>query len=143
MTEEAEHSPIRLRACSLEDLSLISALLQDAIVPIGDIAFLKDEKSFVLVASRYCWEYDNEGSGLRVLSGLRFDSVTRVVSREIDRRDRNQFLELLSINYSDGFVAIHFSRGGAIRLEVERLTVAVQDLADPHPTTFQPRHTAE
>ena len=59
MTTEAEHSPIKLRACSLEDLSLISALLQDAIVPIGDIAFLRDEKSFVLVASRYCWEYDN------------------------------------------------------------------------------------
>ncbi|MEE2933336.1 MAG: DUF2948 family protein [Pseudomonadota bacterium] len=141
MTEEAEYSPIKLRACSLEDLSLISALLQDAIVPIGDIAFLKDEKSFVLVASRYCWEYDNKGSGLRVLSGLRFDCVKRAVSREIDRRDRNQFLELLSINYSDGFVAIHFSRGGAVRLEVERLNVAVQDLSEPHPTTFQPRHS--
>ena len=112
-------------------------------MPIGDIAFLRDEKSFVLVASRYCWEYDNEDGGLRVLAGLRFDSVKRAISRKIDRRDRNQFLELLSINYSDGFVAIHFSRGGAIRLEVECLTVAVQDLAEPHPTTFQPRHTED
>ena len=63
--------------------------------------------------------------------------------RDIDRLDRNQFLELLSVNYADGAVAMHFAGGGAIRLDVEDLIVALEDLDEPRPTTFQPRHEAD
>jgi hypothetical protein len=38
----------------------MSVLLQDAVVPIGDIVFLREKNSFVLVASRYCWECDGK-----------------------------------------------------------------------------------
>ncbi|HAA92582.1 MAG TPA: DUF2948 domain-containing protein [Rhodospirillaceae bacterium] len=140
MSEGEETAPVRLRAQSLEDLSVISALLQDAVVPIGDIAYLREENSFVLVASRYCWECDGERTGMRVLAGLRFDQVRKAAFRDIDRKNRNQFLELLSVNFADGAVAMHFAGGGAIRLDVDDLTVALEDLDEPRPTTFQPSH---
>jgi hypothetical protein len=132
--------PVRLRARSLEDLSVLSALLQDAVVPIGDIAYLAEEQSFVLVVSRYCWECGGEETGMRVLAGLRFDQVHRAGFRGIDRRNRNQFLELLSVNYAERLVAMHFAGGGVIKLDVAELTVALEDLDEPRPTTFQPRH---
>jgi len=122
-------------------LSVISALLQDAVVPIGDIAFLEEERSFVLVASRYCWECDGERTGMRVLAGLRFDQVQKATFRGIDRKNRNQFLALLSVNYADGMVAMHFAGGGAVRLEVGDLRVALEDLDEPRPTTFHPKHS--
>jgi hypothetical protein len=141
MVEDEDTGQVRLRARSLEDLSVISALLQDAVVPIGDIAFLKEEFSFVLVASRYCWECDGERTGMRVLAGLRFDHVQKAAFRSIDRKNRNQFLELLSVNYADGVVAMHFAGGGAVRLDVGELSVALEDLDQPRPTTFQPKHS--
>ena len=73
MAGDEDTGQVRLRARSLADLSVMSALLQDAVVPIGDIAFLREENSFVLVANRYCWERDGERTGMRVLAGLRFD----------------------------------------------------------------------
>jgi hypothetical protein len=144
MTEPDGSQTVRLRAQSLEDLSILSALLQDAVVPIGDIAYLEGDSSFVLVASRYCWESDDVADiSMRVLAGLRIDAVEKAQFRGIDRNDRNQFLELLSLNYADGAVALHFAGGGAIRLEVGELMIALEDLDEPRPTTFQPRHEDE
>ena len=143
MSEQDGSQTVRLRAQSLEDLSILSALLQDAVVPIGDIAYLEEDSSFVLVASRYCWENSEADFSMRVLAGLRIDAVEKAQFRDIDRSNRNQFLELLSLNYADGALALHFAGGGAIRLEVGELMVALEDLDEPRPTTFQPRHEEE
>jgi hypothetical protein len=48
-------TPIRLRAEDDEDLKIVSACLQDAILPIGDMGFLPDEKRFVMVVNRFRW----------------------------------------------------------------------------------------
>ena len=141
MADDEDSGQVRLRARSLQDLLVMSALLQDAVVLIGDIAFLREENSFVLVASRYCWECDGKRTGMRVLAGLRFDQVQKAAFRGINRKNRNQFLELLSVNYADGLVAMHFAGGGAIKLEVGALSVALEDLDAPRPTTFQPKHS--
>ena len=60
MADDEDSGQVRLRARSLQDLSVMSVLLQDAVVPIGDIVFLREKNSFVLVASRYCWECDGK-----------------------------------------------------------------------------------
>jgi hypothetical protein len=49
-------SPLKLRARDAEDLQTLAACLQDALVPLSDIAYLKPEKRFVMVANRFCWE---------------------------------------------------------------------------------------
>ena len=134
----------RLSARSVEDLSVVAALLQDAIVPVGDIAFLQDEGSFVLALSRFRWEADERSDEHeRVHAGLRFDAVRRVTYRGIDRGDRAQFLSLLTISYDDGVVVLHFSGGGQIRLDVDDLNAALEDFGEPWPVFAVPRHEGD
>lgn len=139
-----EGERLRLRARGLEDFSVLSALVQDALVPIGDIAFLESEGSFVLALNRFRWERNaSEGARERVHSGLRFDGVRRASFRGIDRRDRGRFLSLLALAYDDGVVTLNFAGGGVIRLEVDALNCALEDLAEAWPTLWTPHHEAE
>ncbi len=48
--------PLKLRAHDTEDLRALGACLQDALVPVADLAYLKAEKRFVMVANRFKWE---------------------------------------------------------------------------------------
>ena len=135
----ADHT--RLSARSVEDLAVLAALLQDAIVSVGDIAFLEDERSFVLALSRFRWETDEKSAEHeRVHAGLRFDTVRRVTYRGIDLGDRAQFLSLLTISYDDGVAVLHFSGGGQIRLEVDALNAALEDFGEPWPVFAVPTH---
>jgi hypothetical protein len=144
MTEEAGAERLRLRARRLDDLSVVSAMAQDALVQIGDIAFIEQEHSFVLALNRFRWETKaTSGARERVHSGLRFDSVNRVHFRGIDRRDRGRFLSLLAIAYDEGVVTLNFSSGGVIRLEVAALNCALEDLDEPWPTLWVPHHNTE
>ncbi len=54
--EGRESRPLKLRARDTGDLHTIAAVLQDALVPLADIAYLKPEKRFVMVANRFRWE---------------------------------------------------------------------------------------
>jgi Protein of unknown function (DUF2948) len=138
----ADHT--RLSARSVEDLMVVAALLQDAIVPVGDIAFQPDEGSFVLAVSRFRWEADERTpEHERVHAGLRFDAVRRVTYRGIDLGDRARFLSLLTLSYDDGIVALHFSGGGQIRLDVDALNVALEDFGEPWPVFAVPMHDSD
>ncbi|MGY9006559.1 MAG: DUF2948 family protein, partial [Alphaproteobacteria bacterium] len=48
--------PLKLRAIDSDDLDVLGAFLQDALVPVCDMQFIPDERRFVLVANRFCWE---------------------------------------------------------------------------------------
>ena len=61
---------MKLRAVDGDDLQVLSACLQDALVPLREVAFLKKEARFVMVANRFRWELgrepekpDGEGAG--------------------------------------------------------------------------------
>ncbi len=136
----SEYQPLRLAAGDLEDLSVIAAMLQDALAPVGDIAFVAEDSSFVMALNRFRWEAEEGEQHERVHTGLRFDTVKGVHYRGIDRHDRAQFLELLTISYDDGVVVLHFAGDGAIRLEVEELSCALGDLDEPWPTAWKPEH---
>ena len=55
---------LKLRARDPEDLRVLSACLQDALVPLADVAFLKPEQRFVLVVNRFMWESAPEAESL-------------------------------------------------------------------------------
>jgi hypothetical protein len=144
---ESDHTPLKLHAADLKDLSVISAMVQDALAPIGDIAFLADEGSFVMALNRFRWEdakadaHGGDGTAhQRVHAGLRFDRVKSVQYRNIDLRDRGRYLDLLAIACDEGRVVLHFAGGAAIRLEVEELACALGDLDEPWPTAWKPAH---
>ena len=48
--------PLKLLAKDEEDLSVISAHLQDSLVVFADMDFLSEEQRFLLVVSRFRWE---------------------------------------------------------------------------------------
>ena len=133
---------MKLHAESLEQLSAIAAMLQDALVPPGDMTFIDDEHSFAMALNRFRWEApeSKDAPYERILSGLRFDTVTRAQFRGIDRRSSGNFLSLLTIAFDDGHVSLHFGGGSEIRLEVERLMCTMEDLGKPWPTHMRPQH---
>lgn len=149
---------LRLRADDPEDLAIVSAQLQDAIVPIGDMAFLAAQKRFVMVANRFMWEIgavengaaaeDDEPSEagqvyLRSNCGIRFEGVTAVRSRGVDLQDRAQMLELLAVRWVDGGTELDFSGDATVRLEMKRPVCLIEDIGEPWPTTRRPSHMFE
>ena len=137
---------LKLRARNTDDLAVVSAMLQDALVPLGDISHLADENSFVMAVNRFRWERSEDGAE-RIHAGLRFDAVRRVRFRGIDRHDRAQFLSILAIAFEGddgaGSVEIHCAGGGAIRLDVGGLYCVLEDFGEPWPTQWTPGHEDE
>ena len=136
---------LKLRAEDAEDISVIAACLQDALVMVADMAYLPDDQRFALVANRFRWEDgSNKGDGRtafsRVNCGVRFDGVTHVRRRNIDRMKPGRTLELLTIRPGDGFVDLVFAGGAEVRLDTAKISCHIEDLDEPWPTRIRPTH---
>ena len=136
---------LKLRAEDPDDLAVISACLQDALVPVRDLAYEAEDRAFLLVANRFRWEGGvrraaEEGGFQRTLCGLTFREVAAVFYTGFRRSDDGRILSLLAIRHEDGAVRLEFSGGASIRLEVARILCFAHDLGEPWPTSWQPRH---
>ena len=72
---------LKLISKTAEDLKVISAHLQDAIVSISDIANLKKNRIFLIQLNRFMWEDVEQGvfrKNKRIRTILKFDHVTKV-----------------------------------------------------------------
>src|SRR3712207_7440839 len=87
---------LRLVAFDPEDLSVISAHLQDALLQVGDIAYLPKERRFAIQVRRYDWE---AATPQRRLTCMHFEHVTAVRARGIDQRSEEHTSELQSRQY--------------------------------------------
>ncbi|MBV9524107.1 MAG: DUF2948 family protein [Alphaproteobacteria bacterium] len=135
--------PLKLRAADEEDLAVISAVLQDALVAIGDMSFLAEEGRFVLVANRFRWEVRPEDRGNhfeRTLAGLAFDGVEAVKTRGFDPRDHDRILQVLAIHREEDAIVFAFSGDAGLRLQTRAIHCQVEDLGEPWPTHWRPRH---
>jgi len=138
---------LKLRAADAEDLAVVSAILQDALVAVGEMAYLPEEHRFVLVANRFRWE-GRPGSRRkdleRTLTGLCIDGVTAVRRRGFHPRDTDRILSLLALRVDSderpAVMTLDFAGGSSIRLEVERLLRHLDDLGEPWPTRWRPKH---
>lgn len=145
--------PLKLRAEDEEDLAVLSACLQDALVPLSDMAYLAEEKRFVLVANRFRWE--SEGNkprrhSERVLCGLCFEKVAGVSRRGLGEVHQSGFLSLLAVEAAEGgadcpgpAVTLTFSGEAAIRLETSGLLCHLEDLGESWPTSWHPKHPSD
>lgn len=149
---------LKLRTDDADDLAILSAQLQDAIVPICDMAYLAPQKRFVMVANRFMWEIgaavDDTGPSedgaqdigpvfLRCNCGIRFEGVTSVRSTGLDLQDRGLILELLAIRWVDGVMELDFSGEARLRLEMTRPVCMIEDIGEPWPTVRKPVHRFE
>jgi hypothetical protein len=136
---------LKLRAADTDDLAIISAILQDAVIPMEEMAYLPAERRFVLVANRFRWEdaRDETVPGRiyeRVHSGLVIDEVRAVRTRGIDQTASGRILSLLAVEASDGAIDLVFSGNAAVRIEVDRIICHLEDVAEPYPTRWRPTH---
>jgi Protein of unknown function (DUF2948) len=151
MAPDDAGAALKLRAEDADDLAVLSACLQDAIVPVRDLAYVPDQKIFIFVANRFRWESGSPpepGERQRILCAVTFSAVAGVSYRGFRRSDEDRILALLAIRAeaeSVGATAIllEFSGHAAIRLEVARIQCRAKDLGEPWPTPWHPRHDAE
>lgn len=148
MTEGGAQEALKLKVADLEDLDVVSSVLQDAVVPVADIDYFPERQCFALVASRFRWErnqvHPSSKRGERVLCGVTFHNVKGVVRKGLDKRRPGDFLSLLAIrnvaNDQRSAVELVFSGDTAIRLDVTRLDCEVEDFGEPWPTLWRPSH---
>jgi hypothetical protein len=141
---------LRLIALDPEDLAVISAHVQDAVLKVGDMRWFPQEKRFLLGMNRFAWEKTAQGSWLkrdyqRRRSCLHFDRVEAVRSAGIVRAATETVLELLAVRFEpgdspSGDVLVDFAGGASIRLAVECLEAQLADLGPAWSTDHAPRH---
>lgn len=144
MSDDAA-DPLKLIALDAEDLAIISAHLQDAVLHVGDITYLPREQRFALAARRFDWEGVPQGQKRRRLSALHFERVVGAKSTKIDPSATGTVLNLLAITFDEretpaGEVTLHFSEGAAIRLSVECIEAQMKDLGPVWEAVAKPDH---
>lgn len=143
-------STLRLKAEDAEDLQVMAAYLQDAVVLVKDIAYLPGTRRLALVANRFCWE-DELGAvpavrtHKRARTGLHFDNVEKVRSRNIAQDRQDGVLNLLTIAFEEevspsGSIVLTFSGDGEIRIDVEALDAHLADMGGTWDTPNLPTH---
>ncbi len=138
--------PLRLRVTDIDDLAVISSILQDALAPLADMLFEPDQSRFVLATNRFRWEDagDDHVEGRiyeRQRCGIRFEQVTRVRMHGLDLNRRDEIQSLLAIKTEgEGIIDLVFAGGGIIRLEVEGLLCHLDDFDEPWSTMRRPAH---
>ncbi|HEX3970794.1 MAG TPA: DUF2948 family protein [Stellaceae bacterium] len=138
---------LKLRAADAEDLAVLSAILQDSLVTIAEMTYLPDEGRFVLVANRFKWEPQAgpaAAQGERVLTGLCIDGVKAVSRRGFSPREGDRILSLLALRpegeSEQASLILDFAGGSSVRLEVAQILCHLDDLGEPWPTRWRPKH---
>ena len=138
---------LRLAAIDAEDLAVVSAHVQDAVLKVGDMAYLPHEHRFVVAMNRFIWEKADgrRRDYERRRAALTFDRVTAVKLSRIDRQRPDAVLELLAANFEPtdepgGTVTLVFAGGGAVQLTVEVIEVRLADLGAAWATGAKPTH---
>ncbi|MGO4175105.1 DUF2948 family protein [Bosea sp. TAF32] len=144
MSDDAA-DPLKLIALDADDLAVVSAHLQDAVLKAADLRYLPAEKRFALALRRFDWEGAQHGKRRRRLAALHFDRVLSVRSAKLDKNDPDKVLNLLAITFDQGDdpagdVTLNFSEGAAIRLSVECVEAQMKDLGPVWEAVATPGH---
>jgi hypothetical protein len=141
---------LKLVALDMDDLEIVSAHLQDAVVSVGDVHWRPAEKRLVIGLARFDWEGAQTGRPdyQRRSSALRFDRVNSFKCRNVDCSDKKVMLNLLAVSFEEtdgpaGVVTLTFSGGAALRVEVECLECELVDLGPIWTTTCCPAHAED
>jgi hypothetical protein len=145
----APDTPLRLRAEDADDLAVISAVVQDALISVKDLTYDRAARRFTFVANRFRWESKPDATNgapvfERTYCAVSFDSVNRVSYRGFHRRDDERILSLLAIRTGDkpGAIDLEFSGNATLRLTVSAISVHATDIGEAWPTAWQPDHSA-
>ena len=139
---------LKLICKNQKDLKVISAYLQDSIVTVKDMIFLKQNRTFIMIVNRFMWEDVEKGifrQSKRIRCAVKFEDVLKVRSKKINQKNKNKPLECLAIK-SDKIlnktyqIRVFFSGNGIITISSEVVEVVMQDLGSPWNVKHIPLH---
>jgi hypothetical protein len=145
---DADEGPLRLRALDAQDLQVISALVQDAVVPVSEVSFLPKQRRLAALVNRFRWEGPIRPPE-RVRTILVAENVSAVRSQGVDPRDKDTVLSILALTWepagdddSAGRLLITLAGDGVIEVAAEALEVTLQDVTRPYlaPSRKVPQH---
>ena len=139
---------LKLIARTEDDLRVVSAHLQDAIVNVADVAKLEKNKIFLMQMNRFMWEDVEKGvfrKNKRIRTILKFENVIRVHSKNINQSKKDKFLDFLTIetnkmpdnNYE---MKIVFAGDSVIKVISEVIEVTLDDQGSAWDTKNMPKH---
>ena len=144
--------PLKLVALDKDDLEVLSAHLQDAVMRVEDMAYVPAQKRFAVIVNRFDWENAADANSSqrrrgyqRRRSALRFDRVLDTKVQGIEQSATSAVLELLAIQFEEaeepeGYITLIFAGGGAIRMHVECIEAEMKDLGPAWRTKSKPEH---
>ncbi len=150
--EDGIERPVRLIAESAEDLTVISALLQDAVLESGDVSWMPKRRRVAILLNRFRWEDRSMAErrtrrAERVRSLLVVQSVLSVSASGVDPREKDVVLSLLSIDFTPGEdgagrISLILAGDGEIALDVECIDISLTDVTRPYeaPSGRVPEH---
>ncbi len=154
MTESPDSQPkarerLCLRAKDPGDLQVIAACLQDALVPLREMAFMAEERRFMAAFNRFQWERLDDPGDVADLtfsqSALCIDHVDAVQYRGIDGELDGVRFELLTIvaepaDPGGHKVSLLFAGDVVLRLQVSDLAITLQDFGETWTADVAPEH---
>jgi hypothetical protein len=146
--------PLKLIALDAEDLSVVSAHLQDAVLLVGDMVYQPRQRRFVAIANRFDWALATKNLGkptsefVRHRSAIRIERIRAAKLQGIDLRAKTQTLALLAVEFHsagpetpEGDILLLFAGGGGIRLTVECIEAQLEDLGAAWAARSKPDHS--
>ncbi|UXU73931.1 MULTISPECIES: DUF2948 family protein [unclassified Paracoccus (in: a-proteobacteria)] len=152
---DVDPAPLALMAEDAQDLAVISALVQDAVLTAGDMSYDGRRRQLALLVNRFRWEDADharrEGRPFeRVRAVLLVSDALRVQSDGIDRKDRDLVLELLALRWlpdtdGTGRLLLEFAGDGTLAVDAECLNVELRDVTRPYaaPSGQAPQHSLD
>jgi hypothetical protein len=141
--------PLKLIALDGDDIEVVSAHLQDAVVKAADVHWRPSEKRLVIGLNRFDWTAANGSAEFRRRrAALRFERVSACKCRNCTAAEKEKVLNLLAVSFEPtelpaGIVTLTFSGGAALRLEVECLEAELADLGPSWVTDCCPAHSLD
>ena len=138
---------LKLLALNHDDLKVLSAHLQDSVILVKDMIFLKKSRTFLMMVNRFMWEDVERGifrENKRIRSAVKFENVLEVKSRNINQKKKDKILELLSIDSeiknNKKELLITFAGNNEIILIVEEINILLDDVGLPWKVKHVPKH---
>ena len=138
---------LKLLAQSEKDLMVISGLLQDATVRVGDLAWQPSGHRMAFVANRFRWEKKKRlfnPRGRRVRTGFHLSGILEAKLHDIDVKAADEVLSLLDIEVVEAgehyYIVLNFAGGAAIRLTAECIDAVLYDMGEDWEALTRPDH---
>lgn len=148
--EDGADQPLRLTAETAEDLSVISALTQDAVSKMSRVNWMARRRRFSILLYRFRWEDADRAKAEkrefeRVAAALTVDDVLAVRSRGLNNRDKEQVFNILKLGFKSGedgagVLQVDCSGDAAFEFDLECLNISLTDLTRPWAAGGKPEH---